>query len=155
MIDQDQSYSDVLSSLQKRLRAIGEERAKLQRAIEALEALVEPGNPQQIDLLPAVRSSPAAGSGPPTYADAAEKILRSMGRPLHIATIMDAALERGWFPSKKDSGNRNFSNAVYAALARRKDLFRKTDPATFALCEWHTGTNGPAPASDKAETGAG
>ena len=154
MIDQDQSYSDVLSSLQKRLRAIGEERAKLQRAIEALEALVEPGNPQQIDLLPAVRSSPAAGSGPPTYAEAAEKILRGMGRPLHITMIMDAALARGWFPSK-DPGDRNFSNAVYAALDRRKDLFRKTDPATFALCEWHTGTNGTAPASEKSEVGEG
>ena len=143
----DNTLAEVLAHLQGRLRTVENERAKLRKAIEAVAALVEP-NRQQTSLLDS-ESEPGL-SGTPTYAEAAQAVLRGMGRPLHIAPLMTAMQERGWFPDK-DPGDRNFSNAVYAALDRRADMFVRTGPAMFALREWAGPENETAPAEAGAE----
>ena len=127
----DNTLAEVLSHLQGRLRIVENERDKLRKAIEAVAALVEP-NRQQTSLLDS-ESEPGL-SDTPTYAEAAQAVLRGMGRPLHIAQLMTAMKARGWFPDK-DPDDRNFSNAVYAALDRRVDMFVRTGPAMFALRE--------------------
>ena len=144
----DKTLANMLSSLRKRLSAVEDERAKLKRAVEAVAALVEPDR-QQTSLLEAEKEVSEA----PTYAEAAEAVLKGMGRPLHIQPIL-GALQARWFPDK-DPADRNFSNAVYAALARRDDMFVRTGAAMFGLLAWMSTENGTAPASEKSEVGEG
>ena len=90
------------------------------------------GASTQPDLFPAHTTrngqSAAAGGTPLTLYEGSERILREVGKPLHVSVLVRKLAELG----KKTTGN-----SLTGALAQdTKKRFRRTAPATFGLAEW-------------------
>lgn len=63
--------------------------------------------------------------------DAAEIVLRERGEPMKTSEIVEA-LQAGGYGENLS----NIRNAVYTALDRKKETFRRDAPGTWALAEW-------------------
>lgn len=66
-----------------------------------------------------------------TVHEAAEKVLREKGEPMRTADITTALEKRGFGKNLA-----NLQNAVFTALARKEDIFRKIEKGVWSLVEW-------------------
>lgn len=122
-------------SIEQALMALREERARIDQAITALEAVS--------GRVPGSGGVPIGASGvggeivthpgefhQHSLTQAADKILRRGARPMKTNEIL-AALQRAEF----ETGSKSPIQSLYTALARHKG-FLKVRPNTWALAEW-------------------
>lgn len=81
-----------------------------------------------------------------TLHDAAEKVLRDAGSPLHVRELGKRVKARGWtHPRSTKPRPDQVSYQLAARLPRHPDIFRRTGPNTFGLVIWDRAGLGPRP----------
>ena len=127
-------------SIEQALTALREERARIDQAIAALEAVsghvpgsggvtIGSGGGGATDARGEIVTHPGEFHQH-SLTQATDKILRRGARPMKTNEIL-AALQRAEF----EMGSKSPSQSVYTALARHKG-FLKVRPNTWALAEW-------------------
>lgn len=72
-----------------------------------------------------------------TLHEAARRVLRSVGAPMHVRELGARIKAGGWrHPRSTRARPDQIEYQLAARLARRPDEFRKTAPNTFGLAEW-------------------
>lgn len=127
-------------SIEQALTVLREERARIDQAIAALEAVSGRTSSSGASMVAPGQMSTASGGGEVmahpgefhqhSLTQAADKILRRGARPMKTNEIL-AALQRAEFVT----GSKAPSQSLYTALARHKG-FLKVRPNTWALAEW-------------------
>jgi hypothetical protein len=120
------SYETTIKTIRRQLRDLEQQRAKLLRALEAMEELHG--------------ATPENGAAPRKRRDGGSPLIQAALTALRAATkptpIMDlvAAIQKGGYQPTRPADKIRAS--LVSALLRRTDLFTKPGRGTYGLVEW-------------------
>jgi len=112
-------------------------RSQVKAVIGNLEALYPRAAQPAPTTATTVRIAPTA-----TMPDAAETVLRGLGRPLHIRSLIEAIQATGFHADRDFETMRTTLVSTLDRKVKAGQTFTKPEPGTYGLLEWRTEGHG-------------